>query len=86
MGLVFILFLQWNETSTHACINFKRKVKKLNEQTNQLVWMLICIIIIISTTVNDMKRVERKITEIKTKTIDLTVTQKNMPFAIDSGK
>lgn len=48
--------------------------------------MLICIIIIISTTVNDMKRVERKITEIKTKTIDLTVTQKNMPFAIDSGK
>lgn len=42
--------------------------------------MLICIII----SVNDMKRVERKTSEIKTKTIDST--HKNMPHAINTGK
>lgn len=77
----------YSETSTHACIKLQKKRRKNNRQTNQTVWMLICIITI-SSSVNDMKRVERKITEVKTETIDSTVTRKNMPYAIpiDSGK
>lgn len=85
MGLVFTFFLQWSETSTHARINFKRKENKRTKyQTNKSIGVIVDLYYRISSTVNDMKRVERKIAEVKTKTIDLTVTQKkNMPCAID---